>query len=197
MIPWLLLPLLLPAPERTYLASVETRSVHQLYGEYARGQGLEGPDARLSCKLLADPLTLCLKVEEEGKRRYVSQGDLQRWELTDVRARELAAGAVEDNPWQQVPIDGGGHYHQVKADPNRASAALLHPEWLSTLGPNPVVAVPARGVVVGWSAGDPELDKIMAVAVRRMYDELPEPLSPVALSWTDKGWRTWGQAKAR
>ncbi|MFT5583753.1 MAG: hypothetical protein ACI9VR_001334 [Cognaticolwellia sp.] len=179
------------------VASVETRDIHQLFGEYARDQGWSGAESKLACKVLAGPLTLCLKAEDQGKRRYVTQADLETWQLDEVQAHAQAAKILEQSPWVVVQIEGGGHYFQAKTAPGHESTVFLHPEWLVDLGETPRIAAPARGVVVAWPDGDEELDRIMAVGVRKMSDELPERLSPMVLSWNGQAWVAWGQAKTK
>lgn len=181
----------------TLVASVETRDIHELFREYAQDQGWSGPQAKLACEVLAGPLTLCLKVEEEGKRRYVTQGDLSAWRLDLDQAQAKAGERVLASPWTRVEIEGGGHYLQAKTAPGHEGTVFLHPEWLEDLGASPRIAAPARGVVLAWGAGDADLDRIMAVGVRKMADELPESLSPMALSWNGQAYVVWGQAKAK
>lgn len=181
----------------TLVASVETRDIHQLFGEYARDQGWSGAESKLACKVLAGPLTLCLKAEEQGKRRYVTQADLQAWQLDQAQAQVRAGEILAASPWVPVEIEGGGRYFQAKTPPGHEATVFLHPEWLVQLGPTPRIAAPARGVVVAWAGGDEDLDRIMAVGVRKMSEELPDSLSPMALSWNGQAWVAWGQAKAR
>ena len=179
----------------TLVASVETRDIHQLFGEYAQDQGWTGSASKLACKVLAGPLTLCLKAEEKGKRRFVTQADLELWQLSQEQAQAKAATLLPESPWVPVEIEGGGRYFLAKTPPGHQSTVFLHPEWLTELGPTPRIAAPARGVVLAWAGGDEELDRIMAVGVRKMSDELPERLSPMALAWNGQAWVAWGQAK--
>lgn len=181
----------------TLVASVETRDIHQLFNEYASDQGWSGAESKLACKVLAGPLTLCLKAEEQGKRRYVTQADLQLWSLDQDQARSKAGALLSASPWVPVEIEGGGRYFQAKTAPGHEATVFLHPEWLLELGPTPRIAAPSKGVVVAWPGGDKELDQIMAVGVRKMSDELPESLSPMALTWNGQAWVAWGQAKAK
>lgn len=180
----------------TLVASVETRDIHQLFTEYAKEKGWSGEQAKLSCKVLAGPLTLCLKAEEQGQRRYVTQAELRAWGLDAEGARALAGERIGASPWEPVEIDGGGRYFQVKTAPGHEATVFLHPEWLLALGPEPRIAAPAKGVVVAWTGGDAELDQIMAVGVAKMNEQLPDRLSPMALTWNGQAWVAWGQAKA-
>ncbi len=179
------------------VVSVETRDIHQSFGEYARNQGWNGPASKLACKVLGGELTLCLKAEEHGKRRYVTQADLQAWGLDQAQALSMAETVLSTSPWVVVEIEGGGHYFQAKAPPGHQATVFLHPEWLLAFGESPRIAAPARGVLVAWPGGDEELDKIMAVGVLKMSEGLPESLSPMALTWNGETWVAWGQAKVK
>ena len=179
------------------VVSVETRDIHPFFSEYARDQGWSGPESKLACKVLAGELTLCLKAEEHGKRRYVTQADLQTWELDQAQALTMAEKVLSTSPWVVVEIEGGGHYFQARTPPGHQATVFLHPEWLLAFGESPRIAAPARGVVVAWPGGDDELDQIMAVGVLKMSEELPESLSPMALSWNGETWVAWGQAKVK
>ena len=72
---------------------------------------------------------------------------------------------------------------------------LLHPEWLGLVGEEVLVAVPARGALVVWTPGDSEVDKVVAVGARQMFEQLDHPVSPLVLRYDAEGWSVWGQAK--
>jgi len=48
---------------------------------------------------------------------------------------------------------------------------------------------------VDWGAGTPELDHVMAVGVREMYDQLDEAVSPMVHTWDGARWHAFGEAK--
>jgi len=59
------------------------------------------------------------------------------------------------------------------------------------------VGVPSRGVVVVWTPGDDQVDKMVSVGVTQMHSQLPHPITPVVLQRSDEGWKRWGEAKQR
>lgn len=180
------------APGRV-LPSIEAASVPELYSEYAAARGDQGAARQLACEPLVDTVWLCFKVEVDGKRRYVTQADLAAWS-TDTAGLRTQAGSAHgpDTLLQKQTLDTGEVWWEARGPD--AAAVLLHPEWLAGVGATPVVAVPAKGVVVAWNAGDADLDKIMAVGVRQMFDSLEHPVSPVVFRWSGSAWVRWGQA---
>ena len=44
-----------------------------------------------------------------------------------------------------------------------------------------------------WIPGDEELDKVMAVGVRRMFDEAKYPVSDKVYRWHNGEWVVWGE----
>ncbi|MCB9758719.1 MAG: hypothetical protein H6739_02670 [Alphaproteobacteria bacterium] len=167
------------------------------FSEQAAARGVVGLAGALACEPLVEALTLCYRVERDGKLHYVTLADAAAWGLPLDDLRAAAAGALDHSPLVPQEIEGGGVYHQVVAPQGREAVVLLKPEWLTAVGRFPMVAIPARGVVVVWAGGNPETDRIMAVAVRRMFDELPDPISPVVIRWDAGRWVTWGEAKPR
>lgn len=176
------------------LAAPEGSDAPTLFREQTQG---DAAARALVCDPVVDGLVLCFRVETAGTRRYVTEADLVAWEIDRAALREAAASALTESPLTRVEIEGGGHYWQATAAPGREGTVLLHPEWLEPVGTDVLVAVPARGALVAWSAGDPELDKIVAVGARQMFDELDHPVSPVVLRYRGGAWTVWGQAKPR
>lgn len=192
----LIAPLALAGPPGQVLAVVETPDTPGAYKEVAAGRGLVGAQTELVCRdLVEDELLLCFRVVDGGKRRYVHAGDLAAWGLDIAGLESLAAAALSESPLIEQPIEGGGSWYAVAAPPGRELTVLLHPEWLAAVGPRPVIGVPAAGVVMAWSAGDEELDTIMAVGVRRAFETQPRPITPLCVEWTGDQWRAWGEAK--
>jgi len=184
------------APPGQVLASVETPDVPGAYKEAAAARGMTGASVELVCRdLLEDELLLCFRVVDGGKRRYVHAGDLTAWG-TDIAGLEAAAaGALDESPLEAQSIDGGGQWWLGAVPAGREATLLLQPEWLAAVGPRPVVGVPAAGVVMAWSAGDEELDTIVAVGVRKAFETQPRPVTPLCLEWTGTGWKAWGEAR--
>ena len=70
---------------------------------------------------------------------------------------------------------------------------FLRPHWLR-VGVGAVFSVPALGVVWAWKWGDAENDQIMAVGVRRIFEQADFPLSPKILRYSEGAWVVWGEA---
>jgi hypothetical protein len=190
---WLFSLLASAEPPGRVLPTVEAATVPALYAEYAAARGDQGAARELACEPLVGDVWLCFKVEVDGKRRYVTQADLALWATDTSGLRTQAAGVHgESSLLKAQTLDTGEVWWEAKGPD--AAAVLLHPEWLSAVGANPVVAVPAKGVVVAWDAGDADLDKIMAVGVRQMFETLEHPVTPVVFRWSGTHWVRWGQA---
>jgi hypothetical protein len=58
-----------------------------------------------------------------------------------------------------------------------------------------VLAIPARDAVLAWSLGDAELDKIMAVGVRKLFEASAFPVSRKILAWDGHRWVVRGEVK--
>lgn len=182
------------APPGPIVAVVSPPETPVDYESWAASEGREGAARVLPCDTLTEALTLCYKVELDGIRRLVTFADLDSWSMDRAALRTAAADGLEPESIKRVEIEGGGHYWMVEASAGRAAAVYLHPEWLSVAGPALRIASPARDVVLFWSGGDDELDRIMAVGARRIYEQPGHPVSPVVLTSTPTGWATWGQA---
>lgn len=175
-------------PPGIVLASPEPLQAQEAYTQ-------EGGQGKLACSILVeDVVQLCYRLEAEGVRRYVTTADLAAWDMDLDELEAAAAGALSDNPLKRIEIDGGGHYFQSAAPAGREATVLLHPEWL---GEGSVVGLPARGVVVVWTPGDPAVDKMVSVGVAQMHAQLPHPVTPVVIQPSDEGWKKWGEAKQR
>ena len=184
----------LAEPPGPILASPEGSDAPLLFREQAKG---EGKARELVCDPLVEGIVLCFRVEAEGTRRYVTEADLVAWQTSRAGLRRRAAETLDESPLVKVELDGGGHYWQSTAEPGREGTVLLHPEWLAAVGEPALVAVPARGALVAWAPGDPELDKIVAVGARQMFDQLDHPVSPTVMRLSEGEWSVWGEAKPR
>ena len=185
---WSLSVALAGSPPGPVLVSPEPTHAQALYTE-------EGGQGTLACEPFVDEvLLLCYRIELEGTRRYVTTADLAAWDMDPTQLRSHAASALSENPLKEVHIDGGGRYWQSSAPTGREATVLLHPEWLAVAGPSPVVGVPSRGVVVVWQPGDEEVDTMVGVGLAQMHEQLPHPITPVAVRLQDGAWSRWGQA---
>jgi diadenosine tetraphosphatase ApaH/serine/threonine PP2A family protein phosphatase len=165
-----------------------------LWRESALEEGLPASERELACRPWVEELPLCFRVEESGRRRWVTRGDLARWGATLAEVEAVAAKALVASPFEKKVVHGGSrHYYAVEADSGREAMVVLHPEWLQALGTDVVLAIPARDAVLAWSLGDAELDKIMAVGVRKLFEASSFPVSRKILSWDGSEWTVRGE----
>jgi hypothetical protein len=175
--------------------SVDERIVQ---AERLRAQGKTGTAAELACEdLVLNELYLCFRRVEGDRAPYVTQAELAAWGASTADLRARASSLLTTNPLQLRKIDGGGQYYEVICPPGREAVVLLHPEWLSTVGPVPLVTSPVQGVVLVWDAMDPEVNKIVAVGARKMFEGYPGAISPLVYRWNGSGFVAWGDARPR
>lgn len=173
--------------------------VHQQYAEHLAASGATGP--RLACDALwTGEAMLCFKVEEKGRRRWVTEKDLAAWKVDYPTLRaavtERAIAALATQP-KKTAVDGMTAHYWVAAEGDGWSVAgALHPRLLAEkLGTVPIaVAIPAEGVLIAWVPGDKDLDRVLAVGVRDMYESQDGPVTPVIHSWTGERWVPYGEA---
>lgn len=152
------------------------------------------------CRLMAEQLSVCFVKGASGNLDYVTGLDLQSWAADADRIYELAKavavrGFGEGRP-ALASVEGMKGRYWVSAEADGLDAAgLLYPERLAQIaGAEPVVAVPVQGALMFWVPGDDDFDKVMAVAVRRMYDSSDQHVSPLIYRWQETHWAVWGQA---
>ena len=56
------------------------------------------------------------------------------------------------------------------------------------------MAIPRSGVALAWPSGSSELDKVMAVAVREMYDAAEDSVTPMVHVWREGQFVPFGVA---
>ncbi len=154
----------------------------------------------LACApLLADHAKLCFRVWEGKERRWVTEADLTAWEAdldglvkhvrgksTDVMGNELEKKRIAD-------MEAG--YVQLRDGDGWAVAPFLHGDQVEAeLGASARVAIPRSGVVLAWKTGSSDLDKVMAVAVREMYEAADDAVTPMVHVWRDGRFIPFGVA---
>ncbi len=166
------------------------------YREWARSEGRGGDAAELVCRPFAEKVSLCFTRATEAGRAWLTRADGRTAEQLEAASRGTANDALAG--LEPVAVEGFATPYWMRAEGDgRDHAAVLHPEALrAKLGGDFVVAAPARGVLVAWRHGDVVFDKIVAVGVRRMYETLPDPVSPLVYRWDGAKWVTWGEARA-
>jgi hypothetical protein len=174
---------------------LEPEGVEAAYRAYAEAQGRPEAARELVCRRFAERARLCFTRVEGAARPYFTRTDGQAVEALEAAARGSGAEAVKR--LESVVVEGfDTPYWMAAVGDGRDHAALLHPDALrKRLGGDFVVAVPARGVLVAWVPGDLVFDKIVAVGIRRMYDTLPNAVSPLLYKWNGEAWITWGEAR--
>lgn len=166
---------------------------------HAKAQGLSGSALEPACTQAAKGLQQCLMVEEAGKRRLATGADVAR---IGGHARVLSAGRaaaraaidglveapVPDMPGRTyfVRSRGDGLDTALVADPGRVHAAF---------GAATVMAFPDARTTLVWKRGDPELDKVLAVAVRKAWEAAERPVSPRIYRWDGDGLVEWAAAR--
>jgi hypothetical protein len=180
---------------RPVVASVSAPQRHQAW-QMAEGM----PTDPLVCDpLWQDIALLCFRTWEGGKRRWVTASDAASWK-TDAKAmRALLAlqAAAHVQRAEMVPVSGmSASYLRLVDGDGWAAALALRPDLLAErLGGAPVrVAMPAEGVLVAWKVGTPELDQVMAVGVREMYEQMKGAVSPRVVTWDGAKFVPFGQA---
>jgi hypothetical protein len=185
-------PPLYPQPEPADIATA--------FEEYAKGQGKSGAATRIRCRPLAEGIVLFFRFLDEGRLKYVTQSEVVAWRADDatlVAAATAHAATIDDARFERTPVDGtpGAAYWVSRKGDGLDGAAFLDPRRLERVAGGPVVvAMPAAGTLLFWRPDGGELDRIVAVGVRRMADASDHPISDRVYRWDGTVWRVWGQA---
>jgi hypothetical protein len=178
-------------------AGVEPSDVGLQYAAWATSQGRAGPATELRCRPFAEGASLCFSRIVDGGRRYWTAAEGRTVaELEEVARAAASASAAR---LEHIAVDGfTARYFLGAVGDGRDHAALLAPDAMAARigAPGFVVGIPARNVLVAWVPGDPSFDKAVAVGVRRMYETLPDAVSPLIYRWDGAVWRTYAEARA-
>jgi hypothetical protein len=181
-------------------AQPEPADVAVAFAELAGSQGRSGPAAEIRCRPLAEGLLLCFRYLEDGRLRYVTRADAVAWHADDgalLDAATARATTLDDARYERTAIadtEGGVYWVSKKGD-GLDGAAFLDPRRLDRVAGGPVVvAVPTSTTLLFWRPGNDEVDRIMAVGVRRMADAADHPISDRIYRWDGTAWRVWGRA---
>lgn len=174
----------------------------ELVRQRERRQAAGLSPSELVCDPLAEAVMLCLTVQVEGGYRYATAADLEAWALTASQARLVAVtaarGSLGPTRPEQVQVIDMPHSYRLSAEGDGLDhAALVAPDLLATwYGEQVRVAVPGRDVLLAWSAGDEELDRVMAVGVARIHEASEHPVTARVFTWDAEAgaWSVWGQA---
>jgi hypothetical protein len=181
----------------------EPSDVMTQYRAAAGAAGRTADAAELLCRPAFDTIQYCLtlRTADAVRWRYATRADLGLWS-SEALAHQAADGASQalnlPDRFQLKKVAGTQYgYWSGDLDDGLDAAVFLQPGVLAkTVGGDAVVAAPAQGVVVFWQPGHPEQDQILAVGVKRMYEEAAHPVSPRVYRWDGKRWVVWGEAMA-
>lgn len=184
-----------PEGLRPVLAPVDAPESYRAWRE---GRGLPPDD------LLCEPAwpglaLLCYRVWEGSRRRWVTRSDLAGWgvDLPSLHAAVADASKVSIGAAELVGVEGmDARYLRLVDGDGWAAVGFLHPEGVAQkLGGVPIrVAVPAEGVLVAWRPDGLDLDRVMSVGVRELFDAQPGGVTPVVMQWDGRAWLPFGQA---
>lgn len=168
------------------------------YLQHLRGSGQ--PEAALACDpLLPGTVLLCFRVWEDGKRRWVDAADLPKWDVTTgaLRAHVTAAAEAQLEAAEWVPVaEMEARYLRHVDGDGWAVSGLLAPHALATrLGAESLrAAIPAQGVLLAWAPGSTDLEKVMAVGAREVFDGQSDRITPKVYQWDGTAWLPFGEA---
>lgn len=203
MLPLLLVSFALAGPPVGLLPLVDKPGVQISWSEQARAAGAEGEAAVLACRMFAEELALCFTTPEaDGEsRRMVTLHDLTTWQVdlggVEAQALRAVAAGLSDTRPQAVLVEGDARSYLLSAEGDGLDqAGLFDPAGLQARfdGQPFAVGIPARGVLIAFPLGDRELETIVAVGVRRLWEAVEEPITPKVYTWNGEGWGVWGQA---
>ncbi len=184
------------------LPLLESPAVEQAFTERALAQGTRGAGTTLACRSFAEALSLCFTMRDGERRRLVTRADLAGWqvdlsELEQVAVERAQASLGPERPqWVQVEGDSRRYLLSAEGDGMDQAAAFQPRQLVERFdGAQVALGLPARGVLIAFPLGDSELEHIVAVGIRRLWETLEDPITPLVYAWNGSGWVTWGQAK--
>lgn len=177
--------------------------IAEQYRDHQKSSGVAPPWDLLACDdLWLNQAELCFRLDDGNRRRFVTERDLRSWGVTLPQLREemdrRAVEVLQRKP-EKRQITGMSASYWMINDPSWAAAGLLQPATLAEqLGTSTLfVALPVDTVLLAWIPGDPEVDKVMAIAVRELHDGGDSNISAVVHKWANGRWSTFGEAKPR
>ena len=146
--------------------------------------------------LVCEPLwpnaaLLCFK---DGPR-WVTAADVARWHTTPGALRvQVVADAASHLTLSPKSVEGRTYW--TTDGPWAAAGVLAAPTVAEKLKVDAFyAAAPADGVMLFWIPGDADLDRMLAVGARKMYDALDGSVSPLVHRWSTTGWAGFAEAK--
>lgn len=174
-------------------------SFYQTFVAHQRAAGRTGLALEPLCREEAPGLQVCVTVLEGDAVRPVSLRDVERWGTSAEAVRRQAVSEAKAGFAAQVvrsELEGLGPWWMRSQADGWDGAALLLPDALEAMVGGPVVlAVPAQGSALFWAHGNPDLDRAVAVGVRRAAEAAQRPVSDTVYRWTGKEWVVWARAE--
>jgi hypothetical protein len=180
-------------------AQPEPTDIATAFEDYAKGQGKSGPATQIRCAPLVEGVVLCFRYVHDGHLTYVTQSEAVAWHADDpalVAAATAQAATLDDARFERMPVADmpGAVYWVSRKGDGLDGAAFLDPRRLDRVAGGPaVVAMPAAGTLLFWRPDGGDLDRIVAVGVRRMADASDHPISDRIFRWDGTVWRVWGE----
>jgi hypothetical protein len=161
-----------------------------------------GPKGDFACEPLwpGDGPWLCFLAPgaKKGTSRWVTRRDLANWKVdfAVLRSRAVADSAGKVQLHAQDVKDSPGRSYWTQDDA-WAAAGFLAPEKVAgVVGTTPMfAAVPTSGAALFWPSGDADTDKVMAIGVHEMFEQLDNGVSPLIFQWDGKKWTAYAEAK--
>ncbi|MEN0062474.1 MAG: hypothetical protein AAGA48_10010 [Myxococcota bacterium] len=182
----------------------------EVLARFERWQRVTGQATSLpACQPLEIPeVQLCFRVWEGRRRRWVTLSDLATWGTSGADLREAVvedcAGSLRALQRQTVAGSTASYLTLTDGD-GRATSGILCPTLLAKrvsalglrVGSGFRAALPTQDVLLVWPAGDPELDRILAVAAREIHEQQRHALTPQIMHYDGDRWRLFGRAVLR
>jgi hypothetical protein len=175
--------------------------VHEQYAAHAASIGVTAP--ALACDPVLDAKAhLCWR-RRKGAGEWATTADLARWQVDTAGLRARAVEVVRTalaSGWTERRVPGvEGAYFESPAADGWAPAAVLVPDVVAGVvgGAPALFTVPVDPVVLVWRPGHPELDRVLAVGSRKLYDEEERPVSPLIFRFDGERVSVFGEATPR
>lgn len=161
-----------------------------------RIQTRAAPAPGFVCQELSEGLALCAACGE----RLLREAEVESQSIAPAAVFSQLATQAAQNLSAQRPVRQeisdmpGAAYWLSQSGDGFDAAGLMHPAQLSEIaGTTPVIGVPAVGTFLMWIPGDTETDKVMAIGVRRIFEDASHPVSDKVYRWHNDAWVVWGE----
>ncbi|MEC7949195.1 MAG: hypothetical protein VX265_16620 [Myxococcota bacterium] len=166
---------------------------------HAKRLGQTGRALEPACEQAAPGLQQCLMLQEDGRRRLATAADLDAHGGQVAASRKAASigrAALAGLSEMSVPEMPGRTIHVRSVGDGLDSALVAAPDAVhARFGASTVMAFPDVTTTLVWNRGDPDLDKMLAVAVRRAWEAADRPVSPRVYRWDGESLVEWAAAR--